>query len=407
MSVGSIPLTPAAEAIGLQGRRFGEPPKGLFSPIMATPFEWVEPVAIRPREWVYGWHYIRQFVSATVAPGGIGKTVLGIAEALSMATNRNLLGITPEEQVNVWIWNGEDPLEEMQRRVMAAALHYGIGPAELTGRLFLDSGRLMPIIIAHQTRAGTVINAPHVAAVKQTIAAHRIGVMIVDPFVASHQVTENDNGAINAVARQWAEIADETGCAIDLVHHSRKTNGAEVTVEDGRGAVALLSAARAARALNQMTKEEAEKYGFENHRLYFRYYDGKANLAPASDASTWFHLASVDLGNATQDRPSDKVAVVTRWEPPSPFDNVTSAHMYAVRERIAGGEWRDSEQSEQWVGHAVADVLGLDASDKADRTRIKGLISGWKASGALRIQMRKDGSRHERPFVVPGEFRGH
>jgi hypothetical protein len=42
-----------------------------------------------------------------------------------------------------------------------------------------------------------------------------------------------------------------------LVHHSRKTYGNEMTVEDGRGASALIDAARTARALNTMSKDVA------------------------------------------------------------------------------------------------------------------------------------------------------
>ena len=45
-------------------------------------------------------------------------------------------------------------------------------------------------------------------------------------------------------------IADATNTAIDLAHHSRKTGGAEVTMEDGRGAVVLLNAVRSARVLS-------------------------------------------------------------------------------------------------------------------------------------------------------------
>jgi hypothetical protein len=115
---------------------------------------------------------------------------------------------------------------------------------------------------------------------------------------------------------------------------------------------------------------------------------------------------SVDLGNSRPDRPSDWIGVVTRWEPPGAFDGVTTAHMHAVRQRVAEGEWRDSEQSEQWVGHAVAAVLGLDATSKADRQRIRGCLAGWKANGVLRVETRKDCSRRERPFVVPGDWNG-
>lgn len=44
----------------------------------------------------------------------------------------------------------------------------------------------------------------------------------VDPFVKSHKVIENDNGAIDDVVTEWAHIADECNCSIELVHHVRK-----------------------------------------------------------------------------------------------------------------------------------------------------------------------------------------
>ena len=59
---------------------------------------WFTPVDIRslpPRRWLYGRHYQRGVVSATVAPGGTGKTSLVMVDAVAMATGRNLLGSSP------------------------------------------------------------------------------------------------------------------------------------------------------------------------------------------------------------------------------------------------------------------------------------------------------------------------
>ena len=90
---------------------------------------------------------IRQ-VSLTVAPGGTGKSSLATVEALAMATGRKLLHDEPWERVRVWLWNGEDPKDELQRRIAAACLHYGISREEIAGRLFVDSGRNSGIVIA-------------------------------------------------------------------------------------------------------------------------------------------------------------------------------------------------------------------------------------------------------------------
>jgi hypothetical protein len=50
-----------------------------------------------------------------------------------------------------------------------------------------------------------------------------------------------------------------------------------------------------------MTQEECKEAGLKPdvRGLYFRTDDGKANLAPPSEGAHWFHLVSVDLGNAT------------------------------------------------------------------------------------------------------------
>ena len=99
--------------------------------IKATPFAWVMPSAIEPRDWLYGRHLIRKFLSATVAPGGLGKSSLVLVEALSIATGRALLVDKAPPEGKVWYWNGEDPYDELQRRVMAACTHYGIAQTRL------------------------------------------------------------------------------------------------------------------------------------------------------------------------------------------------------------------------------------------------------------------------------------
>jgi hypothetical protein len=179
--------------------------------------------------------------------------------------------------------NLEDPLEELQRRIQAIALRYDLTASDFGGRLFLDSGRQQRIVVARDDRRnGIVINQPLVASVVDTITANRVDCWIIDPFISAHAVPENDNGAIDMVAKELAGIADVTNCAVEVVHHVRKSNGAELTVDDARGAVALIGAARSVRVINSMTADEAAKAGIDpaQRRLYFRIDNGKANLAP-------------------------------------------------------------------------------------------------------------------------------
>ena len=370
--------------------------------IKASPFVWVDPAAIPHRQWLYGRHYVRKFISETVAPGAYGKSSLAMAEALAIVTGRGLLGVTPDERVNVWIWNGEDPMEELQRRIIAAALHYGIDQTEIEGRLFVDTGRETKIIIAEQTRTGATVARPIVDAVIATIKANEIGLMIVDPFVASHRVVENDNPAIELVAATWAEIADVTGCAVELVHHARKTGGIEITVEDGRGGSALLAKVRSARTLNGMTDDEAARAGVEARRAYFRVQNGKANLSPPVEVSDWYRLESFDLGNGGDGRPADSVGVVTRWTWPDAFDGVNVSDLRAVQAAIAAGRWRESSQAKDWAGYAVAAVLKLDAANRAHKAKIAGLLKTWIKTGMLVVVDGKDARHETRSFVEVG-----
>jgi AAA domain-containing protein len=208
---------------GAQHREPPQPPP----PIHATPFAWRHPKLIPPRCWLYGRHYVRKNITCTIAVGGVGKTSMAIVEALAMVSMKPLLGVQPSERARVWIWNGEDPRDELDRRIAAAMQEHGVTPDDVEGYLFSDVGREMQLIIATQARTGAVAAQPVVDAVIETIIHNRIDVVIIDPFIKSHHVNENDNAAIDAVVTQWSTIADAANCAVELLHHPRKTGGAD------------------------------------------------------------------------------------------------------------------------------------------------------------------------------------
>ena len=51
------------------------------------------------------------------------RTDLAAVEALALATGRELLHDKPYGRSRVWLWHGEDPADELQRRIMAACLY--------------------------------------------------------------------------------------------------------------------------------------------------------------------------------------------------------------------------------------------------------------------------------------------
>jgi hypothetical protein len=378
------------------------------SAISATPWTWRDPSSIPPRQWVYGQHYVRGFVSATVAQGGIGKSSHAIVEALSIVIGRDLFGGGAEIRPGrVWLFNGEDPRDEMDRRIAAAAIHYQIAREMIEGRLFLDLGREREIVLATASpRNATAVATPVVDKLIATLRERQIDMMSVDPFITSHRVSENDNAAIDAVVKALAKIADKADAAIDLVHHVRKaTSGnGEVSADDARGASSLIAACRSVRVLSRMSKEDAAKTGVERMR-HFSVEPAKQNLAPPSEARIWRALVAVGLGNGNNDYPEDKVAVVTAWHWPNAFDGITPSDLLAVQRRIAGGsEWRADSRAQMWAGKAAAEVLGLNINDKAHRSRVSLMLKAWVENGALKEVRREDAQRKERSFMEVGEW---
>jgi AAA domain len=380
----------------------GAEPPVKFTP---TPFKWRDPSTLPRRQFVYGRHYAREFLSATVAQTKLGKSSLVLVEATAMAGGINLLGIEPIRPMRVWYWNGEDPLEEIERRVLAICLHFNIDRALVENNLFLDSGRDTEIIVATQTKSGTFIATPVEDALTAALIEGQFDVFIVDPAVAIHRVSENDNMAIDAVAKTFGRIAGKANVAIEAVHHTRKLGGAAATIEDSRGASAWVSAARDVRVLNRMTKDEREKAGIEagKERFYFRA-DTDGNLAPVA-ATEWFTLKSQGLGNSSggPDDDQDYVGVATQWKWPNAFADVTVTDLRKAQAAVAAGRWRESPQAKDWVGYAIAAAMGLDATDKRAKAKVSAILKTWTANGMFVVVDGFDEKSMPRKFIEVGE----
>jgi len=374
--------------------------------LAATPFQWKDPSTLPRREFAFGRHFIRKYVSVTVAPGGLGKTANSIVEALAMASGKALNGVKPPKRMKVWLFNVEDPRDELERRIMAACIHFNLKPEDIDGHLFLDSGREQELVVAIDDKKGVKIQEPIVEAVAETILANGIDVMIVDPFVSTHQVNENDNGAIDKVAKLWAQIADYTNCSIDIVHHLRKVSDREATVEDARGAVALIGAARSVRVLNRMSEGQANEAGIPGMDRfgYFSITYGKSNLTPLSHRLDWRHIESVALGNGRGlTQPQDHAPVVTEWHWPSSeevAEGLTDEQKDAIRGAVNGGMYKQAPQAKDWVGHAVAYALGLDIDDEVQKKRA-GLITKalFKEGFLAKVEERDPVQRKTTSFV--------
>ena len=363
-------------------------------PAHASVYTFPDPAQIPPRVWLYGEHYIRGAVTATVAPGGTGKTTLSLFEAITMAV----------AGLRVWYISGEDPRVEIDRRIAAHMQHHNIDPLRIAGRLFVDDRESFPIKLTKSARGAAVtFDDEWVNAFERAIATDRIDVVIIDPFVAFHSAAENDNSAMDAIIKRLGETCARFGCNIEISHHVRKPSigMSEITVDDARGGGALVNATRSCRVINRMPSDIAQQENIapERRTAYLRLDNGKRNMAPPGAAS-WWRLVSVLIANG-----ADNVQAIEHYRLRGPFDGWTLADTDAIVEIVRAGGVRTDSRSDKWLGLAVLERLNLDGTEKAHFAQANKMISTWLSNKLFKkAKLIDPETRHERSYYVPMDY---
>jgi len=362
---------PAMPATGTASPPLNVPGPGFPVP---KPYRALQGSALPMREFLFGPAYQRHQVTLTIAAGGTGKTSLCIAEAVAMASGSSFIEKS-HRPLRVWIYNGEEPLDEIDRRIKAAAMAQKLDHEALKERLFVNSGRSANRInlSSGADKARLEVNEPLVRSLIDSIAG-QIDVVIVDPFISTHSVSENDNTGIDMMVKAWARIAEQGKCAVHLVHHASK-GGSSDSADASRGASSLAAAARHVRNLSQLGPKDTERLGVRDGSLQ-RYVTIRATKQNNSgeSAASYIRLSSVAIGNdPNPDNPGDIVGVVESFAPTIDqyeLDDIVSAALDALDSL----ETRDvySSNSPDWFGYAIAEVLGADG--KTHRQDIESVI---------------------------------
>jgi hypothetical protein len=361
----------------------------IVPPKTATLYVAPDPATIPKRAWLHGGHYIRQAATATVAPGGFGKTTLTLYEAVSMVAD----GLV------VWYLSGEDPKVEIDRRIAAHCQHHGIDLVALPGRLYVDDRSTFKLTIGKSPKVASVLfDEASLKLFEDAILFDQIDVVMLDPFVSFHSVPENDNGAIDQVLKRLGEIAYRTNSNIEISHHVRKpfVGQSAITVDDARGGGSIINAARSGRVINRMTNTEAEqaKISRDDRTSYIRLDRGKRNMAPA-DKATWFRIVSVHLPNG------DNVQALEPWDFPAVMDDVSVEDTEWIRELVRHHRYKASANSDDWLGVEIARRLSLNSNNKGDCVKINKLIGIWINNKVFRkMELRDLKSRKKRMFYV-------
>ncbi|MBO9377693.1 AAA family ATPase [Sphingomonas histidinilytica] len=379
----------------------------------ATPFAWRDPATIPRRQFLYSFQLRRGQVSSLISPGATGKTTFKVGRALCMVTGRDLLGHRVWNGPHrVWLWNLEDEMEEVEKTVHAFMKLWNLTAADLADRLFLDgidsAGTPNLKLAIEDKNGGFIVRRPVSEAVIEEMIARSIDYLDVDPFVSSHAVNENDNGAIDAVTKEWLRIAHASHAAVNLTHHVRKPNGGEISAFDARGAVSMINAARSVLVFQKMTKEVATEFRIPecDRKRFFSVIDDKNNKAPPTSKADWYEFVGIGLGNGDDTGPEDNIGAIQRWQAPDTFGGVSVRQLRHIQEMVntQPEKARKHSSSPLWVGKLVAFVLDRNLDEAGEKENIKKMIGTWLATGALKTVERKDGHSETKEYVEVGEW---
>lgn len=323
---------------------------------------------IPPRSWLLGHSLLRGHLSIMVAPPGAGKSSLSIAQAIAVITGYEITGQTVHQIAKAWLWDNEDDFNELRRRLAAVLQYWNIPFEDVRNRIALNSGAERALMIARATKEGKALRTPDVDAIIEQVRADQVGLLIVDPFAEVHEVDENDNARMKAVAAMLREIAHRGNCAVLLIHHTSKPAAAASDAFAGnqnaaRGASSLTGVARVVQTLFAMSERDAGKLGLDpkDRRRWVRLDDAKANLTLVDDSALWFKRVGVTIANG------DEVGVLVPDDPKAFGDAVPSKYTEAAVLAEIDRAWRTGEpysmakQSKRFFGKLLPGRLGRAA----------------------------------------------
>jgi len=353
---------------------------------------------IPTRRWIVPGLLLRQHVTLTAAPGGTGKSVLTMCCAVMMALNKPWARWTPRQRCKVLIINVEEDQDELQRRSYAVAMK-SLGVTDnsvLKGWVYAAKNPTGILVAKYDSRSRNMVRQPLVDELIATIRREKLDVVIVDPFAETF-LGEETVMELKWVAALWREVARVTGCAIWLIHHTKKyASDMAGDIDAARGSGALGNVARIGTTLFVMTKKEAEEFGIseDDRTLYIRLDDAKANYDRASPLAQWFRMETVHLQNHHENIPGDNVGVPIPWKAPTALDGIdpqiTAEFLTMVDKGLRDakgnflGEYytinlrqKAGDTTNRWVGLLVQQMF------KCDENKARTMLKQWTKTNAL------------------------
>jgi len=268
-------------------------------PFVLEPVGILQPSKRPPRDWLVRHRLMRKHTTVTAAAPGVGKSTLTIEEAVSLASGRDFLGFGIDKPRKVAVINNEETRDELERRIEATCVRFEVPFESIADTLYLHSGvDAEKFVVARRGENESVIVQVRAHQLAQFLRNAEIDLLVIDPFVQIHTVSENVNEEIEQVMMALRAISVTANCALHLVHHTRKPPaGSSHQAGDifaVRGGGAIVGDAHFVFTLADMGQADGENLGVAeaDRKKFIRLDDAKGKVAPPSGA-LWFERVGV------------------------------------------------------------------------------------------------------------------
>jgi hypothetical protein len=140
-----------------------------------------------------------------------GKSWTAMDLAISVASGKPFLNkFAVSEAQRVLVFFAEDTQAIQEERIQLIKRAKGIE----------DDIPNLGIVVSEQ--ALRLDTAEGVAALRAAVEQFRPSLLILDPFIRMHQISESDSTAVAGVLSPLRKLKDEFGCGVLMVHHATK-----------------------------------------------------------------------------------------------------------------------------------------------------------------------------------------
>ena len=271
------------------------------APFVLRPIGLLDPKRRPPRDWLVRHRLMRKHSTVTAAAPGVGKSTLTIEEAVSLASGMDFLGFGIDRPRKVAVINNEETRDELERRIEATCVRFEVPFPSIAANLYLHSGvDAEKFVVARRGPNDSVAIDVRTQQLSEFLRDAGIELLVIDPFVQVHTVSENVNEEIEQVMMALRDISVRANCALHLVHHTRKPPAGTAhqagDIFAVRGGGAIVGDAHFVFTLADMGQADGEALGIADadRKKFIRLDDAKGKVAPPSGAR-WFAREGVTM----------------------------------------------------------------------------------------------------------------